>query len=200
MPFDFDPVAHIYRLDGRVLPGVTSLLESLYDFGAIPEWILDRKSQIGTDVHLACEFVDDDSLDEDSIEPEIRGYVDAYRRFLRENDVKWTHVEHRAYHSTRFYAGTLDREGFVNGDVTQLDLKTVATLTDAVGVQLAGYVELRRNERARAGDDSPFNPKRQALQLMPTGKYRLVPFASPDDLPCFLSLLTLNVWKARHAK
>ena len=200
MPFDFDPIAHRYSLDGRDLPGVTSLLTTLYDFGSIPEWILDRKSQIGKDVHFACELVDDNDLDESSLTPDVAPYVEGYQRFLCENDVRWTHVEHQAYHSERFYAGTLDREGVVNGEHSLIDLKTVATLSAAVGVQLAGYVELRRNERKREGNASPFNPKRQALQLLPTGKYKLVPYYAPDDLPCFLSLLCIAQWRSRHAK
>jgi hypothetical protein len=190
--FTFDEATHTYRLGGDALPSVTGVIKELYSFGQIPEWVLDHASARGRAVHLACEYEDKGGVDEDSLDVRIVPYVRAYRKFMSENKVIWTAIERKDFHPQRRYAGTLDRCGSVNGRHTLVDIKTCATLSEAVGVQLAGYVEI---ERANA----KVIPARAALQLMADGRYHFHPYGSPDDLPCFMSLLTLHNWRLRHA-
>ena len=52
----------------------------------------------------------------------------AYAKFLKENDVDWFGIE-MITHNQDFYAGTLDRYGFVNGNTVILDIKTTKTIS-----------------------------------------------------------------------
>lgn len=194
--FEFRASDHSYWVDGRRVPGVTSVLSPLYDWLGIPADVLEAKSQLGVDVHAACEYEDQGGVDEDSVDDAVRPYLLAYRRFMRENDVEWVGIEERLYHPARGYAGTLDRRGRINNfPLAIVDLKTVVTPSPAIGVQVGAYADL-----VTANDPAWRYPAidRFALQLRHDATYRLIPYTAPDDLACFYSLLSLHTWKRRH--
>jgi len=191
----FDAGTHTYRLNGRVVPSVTQLIAQLYRgaFDCVPEAILDRKRDIGLAVHAATELIDVDDLDESSVDPAITGYLDAYRAFLRAERPKWVMSETRLAHPLLGFAGTLDRSGFLRKEVSIVDVKTVAELHPAVGVQTAGYDLLHQH-----ANDTRAHAKRYALQLRPDGTYKLQPYLSPDDYRVFLSIVSLHNWISKH--
>lgn len=193
----FDAETHTYRLGGEVIPSVTQVLESIYAdaYSGIPAAIIDRKSEIGRVVHAASELIDQDDLDDESVDPAIAGYLDAYRDFLRAVEPVWTHSERQLAHPTWRFAGTLDRCGLIDGHLSIVDLKTTVNLHPAVGLQLAGYDVLHQHNDPSAGELA----KRYALQLKPDGTWKLVPFAESDDYRVFQSLLTVHHWRAKHA-
>lgn len=195
MRLTFDAESHVYRLDGDVVPSVTQLLSDLYggSLDRIPEAILDRKRAIGVAVHAASELIDDGALDEDSVDPVIAGYLDGYRAFLDKERPAWSLSETPMGHPTWRYAGTVDRIGELRGDPAIVDLKTVAQLHPAIGVQTAAYDLLRQHEFS-----TPTPARRYALQLKPNGTYRLMPYTDPDDYRVFLSLIGLHNWKVKH--
>src|SRR3990167_11512697 len=115
-----DEPTHQYRLHGRPLPSVTGVLASstIVDASHFTE-----ESRIrGQHVHQAAHFFDDDDLDLDSVRPEIRPYLDAYIAFRRDTGFYPVLIDQRLYHS-RGYAGTLDRVGWLNDPLGQIDLK-----------------------------------------------------------------------------
>lgn len=190
---DFDPAGHVYRLDGAVVPGVTTVIASLYDFSSIPAWILDRKSAIGRAVHLATELYDDGDLDEESVDPVVRPYLDAWIRFRKETGCAVLHSERQMSDPLLRYAGTVDRV-LAFGSVRWIaDIKSTVVLDPAVGVQTAGYKRLAIAEGL--ADESA---KRAAVQLRPDGTYRFVPYEKPDDERCFLSLLNVYHWRQKN--
>lgn len=192
MTLEFDPVEHRYSVDGQTIPSVTQLLAPLYAeiFARIPREVLERKRAIGVAVHAATELIDEGALDESSIDEEIAGYLCAYEAFLLDESPCWTMSETRLWHPGLRFAGTLDRAGFIRGEPSIVDIKTVSELHAAVGLQLAGYDLLSAD-----GLERPF---RYALQLKPDGTYRLEPFTDPDDGRVFLSLLTTYHWRMKH--
>lgn len=183
---------HVYRWNGKVVPSVSQIIAPLYEgaFDGIKAEVLERKRTLGTALHYATELLDRDQLDEDSIDTAIRPYLDAYVRAKAERNMQWTVIEEPRYHHTLRYAGTIDRYGTVDGEPAVVDFKTVATLHAAVGVQLAGYESLMQTGRPM---------KRYALQLLPTGEYRLVEYKSPDDRAAFMACLALFNWKQKVA-
>ena len=189
----FDEVAHAYFLDGKQLPSVTQLLKLVVSFDNIPEDVLEHKRQIGVAVHKACELLDEDDLDEDSLSPSLIKYVDAYKLFKRQNKVEILLNEQKMCHKTLGYAGTVDRVGIINNDSkrTIIDLKTSASLSDWVGLQLAGYSMALSSHTGE-------QYKRCALQLRPDGTYRYREYIDPMDLPVFHSLLNVCKWRATH--
>jgi hypothetical protein len=197
MTLEFDEPSHTYRLNGRIVPSVTRLLDSanLISFEGIPQSVLDRKKLIGSAVHKACELDDLGVLDETTVADLIEPYLVAYRRFKRETDFVPLLIEHRVAEPILGYAGTLDRTGLVRGEPSQLDLKTTVALSPAVGVQTAAY------ERALYADESyegPRNLSRHALQLRNDGTYRFETYKDPRDFAVFAALATVYNWKVKH--
>ena len=132
---------HEYRYGGVVVPGVTSMIERAYDFEHVPESIMEYKSALGTAVHKACELDDLGTLREESVDPAVRPYLEAWRRFTLENNPDWDGIEEKVYHPVYRYAGALDRRGWLNGKYGINDIKTSTTVHNAAGLQLAGYQE-----------------------------------------------------------
>lgn len=185
----FDADTHTYRFDGVVVPGVTTILKPLTDFSTVPPHVLDAASAFGTAVHLACELDDLGTLDEAALDPALKPYLDAWRKFSAEHAVQWDQIEQRVYHPTMRYAGTLDRFGRVDGDLTVVDIKSSVQLYPSVGPQLAAYANALMHPYA----------KRMAVQLKTDGTYVAKPYTDPSDWPMFASLLTMRTWCARHS-
>ena len=57
----FDEASHTYRIDGQVVPGVTSVLKPLTDYSMVPPADLQAAADFGKAVHRACEL--DDLMD-----------------------------------------------------------------------------------------------------------------------------------------
>lgn len=185
----FDADTHTYRFDGVVVPGVTTILKPLTDFSTVPPHVLDAASAFGTAVHLACELDDLGTLDEAALDPALKPYLDAWRKFSAEHAVQWDQIEQRVYHPTMRYAGTLDRFGRVDGDLTVVDIKSSVQLYPSVGPQLAAYANALMHPYA----------KRMAVQLKTDGTYVAKPYTDPSDWPMFASLLTMRTWCAHHS-
>ncbi|HDR9165924.1 TPA: hypothetical protein QDB28_006405 [Burkholderia vietnamiensis] len=192
----FDEATHTYWLGERKVPGVTSILSPLYDFSFIREEVLARKAALGHAVHFACELLDQDDLDWSGISAEALPYIEAYAQFKLDTRFVPHAIERRVLHATHVYAGTLDRTGLIYDDPSLLDLKCVAQLSPATGVQTAAYLEGLKSE----GDafEHPMPQKRYALQLKPNGKYVLKEYREPTDWPTFLALKTIMAWNQRN--
>lgn len=193
MELDFEPDSHVYTFGGVVVPSVTGIISSLYDFRHVDTATLTAAADFGTAVHRACELHDLQNLDTESLSPPLLPYLSAWERFLAETNAAILEVEKRYHHAMMGYAGTLDRLLTINRRIVLVDIKTVSRLTPAVGVQLAAYQHLlSSNTQHRAVD-------RAAVQLKADGSYRFQQFTDPMDWPVFVSLLTLNTWKRKHA-
>jgi hypothetical protein len=197
--FTFDPVAHRYTLDGAPLPSVTQVLAPLYDFAGIPSAVLENKRLLGGDVHLACELLDRNDLDDESDEGRealvpIAGYVDAYKRFLAQTEAQVVENETRLWHPVHLYAGTIDRRYRIDGQLWDVDLKTTAVISPIVGPQTAAYSSMLQ------AHGHPAPQRRAALQLLPSGDFRLVEFKDPQDFAVFLSMLTVHRFQERNLK
>jgi hypothetical protein len=197
--FTFEPQAHRYTLDGTVLPSVTQVLQPLYDFAGIPEAVLENKRLLGGAVHLACELLDRDNLDEDSEDGRaalvpIAGYVAAYKRFLAQTEAQVVENETQLWHPLHLYAGTIDRRYRIDGLLWDVDLKTTVVISPVVGPQTAAYSAMLQ------AHGHPPPQRRAALQLLPSGDFRLVEFKDPQDFAVFVSMLTVHRFKERNLK
>lgn len=190
MTITFNEELHEYRFNGKVVPSVTQLIEWAYNFSHVPEDVMEYKSMLGTAVHKACELLDLGTLDESSVDPVVAPYLDAYRRFTAECHPKWDAIEMRVFSEIYGYAGTLDRRGEVMGSYGYFDIKTSATISPPVGMQLSGY--------KIADGDRGITTKRAAIQLKPNGKYQVHWFTDAMDDAAFLSAVTLSNWRKKH--
>lgn len=188
---EFDEQRHEYRVNGVLWPSVTQVLEGagISDFSDVQPAVLRHSQERGTAVHRACWFCDNDDLDESSVDPEIAGYLEAWRKFKR--DMHWTSrfIEQIVSCPTYHYCGTYDREGFFgDGKAALLDLKT-GNETDAWPIQLAAYARML---------PQPLSRDRVAVKLASDGTYRVHWYPILDfrrDEAVFLSALTLYSFK-----
>lgn len=196
---EFDEATHLYTLSGHVVPNVTRVLDLIGVYANIPNDVLDWKSQIGTAVHEATVLFDANDLDMDALDPNIRGYVEAWRRFRGGTNAKMIMTETRVYHPTYNYAGTVDRvlelpgRGLVIGEI-----KCTAQPHAIHKLQTAAYLAAIQAGLSFAIKKKP---KRACIYLRPDGHYR---FAEHNDhrgdLATFAGMLQVYNWMKKEGK
>lgn len=144
MNLAFDPEAHEYFVDGRMVLSVTKILElaGVIDYSRLPRDVREFALARGSAVHLATQYDDEGVLVEDSLDEAILGYVQAWRKFRADTGWENLLIEHRGYHQTYDYAGCTDRVGWFRGKgenlLCVLDIKT-GKAPGWVALQLAAY-------------------------------------------------------------
>lgn len=137
---------HEYWVGDRQIPSVTQIIRAggeSKDYSDIPEFILRRAGEIGTEVHKTIEnyhegigelFSDDSSADD---------YLEGYRKFISQGVFEPLLAEERMYCDCHWFAGTVDLIGFVNNTPSVIDIKTTNT-TDlkSWNLQTAAYKHL----------------------------------------------------------
>lgn len=178
----FIPETHTYLVDGTEVPSVTEITRFLgYDYKSDRPWLAEIAARRGTAVHEACMLLDYGEEPEE--DPEITGYLTAYRRFLADYSPDWHGIERPLGNLQCGYAGTLDRYGIIGNALCIVDLKTGQKHLPALQAQLSGYWWLLVKEKIEA-------EKLFGLYLRPDGTYELV--------PCEISLQTFNACAVLH--
>lgn len=102
-----DTEKHIYTVDGVHYDGVTTVIR---DAGLMPsfsvqgvDWYLRR----GSYIHLATELFDKGDLDETTLDPQISGYLESYKKLGLK--YKPEEIEIKLCDPIYQIAGTLDR-------------------------------------------------------------------------------------------
>lgn len=198
--FQFVSETHEYFLHGERKLSVTQILNEtgLVCYDHIPAAILDRKAEIGTAAHAACHYFDEGDLDESSLAPEVRPYVEGWKRFRRETDFVPKLIEYRGIATVdgMQYGFTLDRDGILFGKPVLLEIKCTAGVEFSWGPQTAAYeMAVRELEAEKYRFRS-----RIAVHLRPNGNYQLVQLKDPQDYAVFKSALLLTSWKERQGK
>lgn len=181
---------HQYFYGKRELPSVTTVLSEIVDFSMVKDEILENARVRGVAVHRATELDDTGDLDEASVHPIIRPYLEGWRKFKAQCHFKSQYIEERVLSKQGWYAGTLDRIGIFGGGPALVDLKARSSMTPEIGPQLAGYAFAWKE---MTGEDL-YN-RRYSVQLKPDGTYRLHHYDNDRDLDAFLACLTLYNWR-----
>jgi len=108
-PVDFNQEGHIYTAGGYALESVTTVLKQEGCIDA--RFYTEEARQRGTLVHLATHLDDMDDLVEDSVDPVIVPYLEAWRKFKRETGFVVEVSERHMMSSVYKYAGTPDTIG-----------------------------------------------------------------------------------------
>lgn len=163
---EFDEPTHRYTVDGVVTPSVTQILEAagISDFSGVPADVLARAAARGTAVHQAAWFLDQDDLDESTVDPAIVGYLDAWKRFREVTGATMLAIEERVASSLGF-AGTFDRLADIpKVGRTLIDIKT-GCKSPSWPIQLAAYTY------ARFGKAQSAAVRRMVVALHDDGRY-----------------------------
>jgi len=189
----FDPEKHEYRNNGLIVPSVTQILErvGISDFSGVPTETLEYAKIRGTMVHKATALDDEGSLDEESIDPVIMPYVEAWRKFKEEFAFVPLLIERMVYHPIFGYCGTLDRAGNIEEDFDReilLDIKSGVVCEGSVGPQTAAYEEALRNELGGK------KRRRYAIKLMGDGNFKLIQCTNTLDFEVFKNAASVVNW------
>lgn len=199
----FEPEGHVYSVDGETLPSVTGIVDSadMFPFGRAnesPTFYMER----GRAVHSACQFDDEGTLDESSVDEIAIPRLEAWRKFRRESKVKIIANETPLWHPRLRYAGTLDRLVIWDGRFCILDLKCGKDVP-AYGIQTAGYellTELPESMEA-LGLSKPLlgiKIRRWGVHLADTGRYEIIEHEGLEDRAVFKACLRIHEWKRRN--
>lgn len=205
LAFTFDEEKHMYRLtDGRIIPGHTRVLDlgGLVPYADIEPDILERKSAIGREAHLACLFNDQDKRM--TCDPRVEGYLFAWRDFRKVTGFVPFLCEYRDVYQINGldFGMQIDRLGHYPHDKqeTVIELKTCVQVMPHHGVQLAAQAGGVKH----SGMTSPLARflvrKREVIQLRATGKWKRHPFTESYDLAMFEHALATTYWKLKHEK
>lgn len=185
---EFYEDTHTYTLDGKIVPSVTQVINAvgLYEFEFVNRNTLAVAAERGLIVHECIEFFERGELDETSIDPELRGYFEAYlecrKVYFPQGPIA---IEERVYSEQYQYAGTLDQEfsgGWIN------DIKTGAP-SPTHGLQLTGYWLAKHGKTKK--------PTRlTGTYLQPGGRFRLKDY--PYEPGAWLAVLADYRWRHKY--
>jgi hypothetical protein len=199
----FDPQTHTYRVRGSLRPHITEIVPS--DYSHVPPRNLERARLRGSAVHKATELYDLKTLDwcvkEIMGQPflKLEPYLLAWIKAVNEYEIEFEpcDVERRLYHPIDLYTGTGDRpRAWIKPPnqrrrLATIEIKTIAKMDDAVGLQTAGQ-QRAENYRARVLG-IPETVDRWGIQLRKDETFKAYHYNSRHHEQVFLSYLcTLN--------
>lgn len=193
-----DNESHQYYFDGRKVSNVTRLLQDygIIDLSGIPPKRLDFKRILGTAVDYAIHLLNERKLDEESLDPRIVPYVNAYRKFCEITGFEATHSKQMLYSKVWGFAGELDAVGSFTwkGKLYKcpiVDWKCLWQMYYSCGPQTAAY-QILYEENFKEKVDGRFG-----IQLKPNGNFEVYPYTKQSDRNVFLSCVTIeNVRRA----
>tara|TARA_R100001530_G_scaffold122547_1_gene90206 strand:- start:2065 stop:2817 length:753 start_codon:yes stop_codon:yes gene_type:complete len=112
---------------------------------------------IGLEVHKWCEEAILWKLGRAEIpkmpeRTESKNAINAFREWVKLNDVEWLTVEEKVYHRDHKYAGTLDATAIVNEEYCVIDFKTSAAIYSSYYLQCAAYAKAIEDMRDKPVD------------------------------------------------
>ena len=173
----FDDLTHTYRLNGIIIPSVTTLMKPLSDrtYEDVDPVVLQNAAKRGTAVHEACENYALYGIED--CPSEYYGYFEAFKSWWDKEKPIVLAPECQVYHKMLGYAGTTDLLCEIRGSVTIVDYKTTAKMEPMlVGVQLEGYARAWESHGVKIDD-------RIALHLQRAGKFSANHF--PKNKECW---------------
>jgi len=178
---------HSYMLHGVSLPSVTQIIADAGLYGNT-SYFTDYSRDRGSFVHKAIEYHLSGELSEETLDPVIVPYLDAWKKFQSEANYISNLCEEQLASNVYRFAGTIDHIGYLDGHFCIIDVKTSVVASAATGIQLAGYEILLSARGVR----------RFALHLQDNGNYKLIEYKDRNDRNIFLAALALWIWKQNN--
>lgn len=193
----FDPIEHRYTLNGLPIPSVTNRLKRMFPtrFSGIPKDVLAHAAERGTAIHVGIELLAKDDLDWDTVDKEIRPYIEAWQAFLKERQYRIVWSEVRVASKKHWFAGTLDHLAIDGHQRIIIDVKTGE-------IEEEGAVSVRLQTAAYGIAWDEMNPKtkhdrRMCVRLTSDGKFHVIEHNDREDYQAFLRGLSHVNWVDR---
>lgn len=193
----FDEAMHQYKLDGVIIPSVTQVLKGvgIIDFSNVPAYLLDKACKFGIAAHKATELFDLKTLDEATLDINLKPYLDGWIKFIQDTGFVFETIEKQLYSSIYRFAGTPDRVGRIDGILTIPDVKTGFEVSPANGIQLGGYeILVKENQKKKE------KIRRLSVLLTDEGSYKTQEYKDKNDLNVFLAALSVYNWRLKNGK
>lgn len=193
---------HVYSIGNVVIPSVTQVVDSFVNFGFVPKDVLERARVRGNLVHQMTARWDTNPwppnhhLEQETIDAGLMGYLDAWKRVVRDYNLRIEEVEQRVFHRKHRYAGTFDRTAYVldDADLSVIDIKS-GELMPEYAWQTAAYMAAAND--GRAGNKIR---RRFVIQLSDDGTYRVAEHKDPADWDAFLGALAVMNWRLKYGR
>lgn len=111
--------------------------------------IKEEAANIGTEVHEWAEAHIKGKKKKLPSDPRVRNGVIAFMKWFKETDIKITASERYIYSKKHDYAGIMDWEGELNGELVIGDFKTSKGIYNEMRYQLAAYWMAREEESGK---------------------------------------------------
>ncbi len=179
MTIEFIEAEHRYLVNGHERPSVTRILQDMQlvrPYEGDP-WYGVR----GSAVHLATHLLDQGTLDWTTVDPAIKGFVEAYAEFKEREGWEFEHSEERLSNYKYKYCGTPDRF------MPLIDIKCGDSHEP---LQLEAYAELIRENYPSTYPS--VESQSYFLRLYENGKSKITPYKlNFTNRGIFLSAVTL---------
>ena len=194
----FDAENHEYKFNGLKIPSVTQILEDIFPISEfISKELLEEKANLGGMVHSTTEFFDKGILEESSLHPVLKNYLNQWVKFRKDYNIQFDlngineQIEVMQYHSVYKFAGRIDRIALMNKKYCIIDIK-IGSIQKTHELQTAAYSLLVNQLLERKHQIK----KRFAVYLSETD-YKVVPHLNNNDENIFLSCLNIYNYKRR---
>jgi hypothetical protein len=187
---ELNPEDHTYHIDGIPwgYPGVTTILADMGFYGDAAKYYTEWGRDRGRFIHHIILYHVEGVLDENTIDPVLRPYFDAWLAFEKDTGFVSEHCEKSLVSTLYHFGGTPDHIGRLNSHETLIDTKS-GLVNPAAKIQTAAY-EILYGKRV----------KRFGLQLKDDGKYSLKEFKDRQDRGIFLAALAVWQWQKNNLK
>lgn len=191
-----------YEIDGQRVASVSRVLKA-NGFGpprGIPSHILQNAAERGKDVHAWCDGINRLQIGvADSAPDHISGYIEGYRKFLRDTRFRWETGETVVKNSIYRYAGRLDMVGTQQRARWVYDLKTAVKESPEWRLQSAAYAlcltEARKLRRGVVHLKQRADAKRPGCFI---GSYKAIAYTDDCDFDDWLACVRVHAFKERH--
>lgn len=210
LAFHFDEENHIYQVAGGVeIPGCTRVIDTggWDEYANVRQDILDRKSQIGREVHRCTLLMDRGRLDWNTVDRRVRPYVECWAAFVDQTKFVARLMEHRSICEVegKLFGLTIDREGLtsIRGSKvrsTIVELKTTVARSDRHDIQTAGYAMGLHMTGVTTPLARFVSRRRLIVYLKPKGLPVIHECDDREDYRIFLHLLAVTHYKLKRGK
>ncbi len=185
--FYYDPVTERPMVDGRPILGLTDVLK-LAGIMDGQMWGSEYDLWMGKCRHAAVELWVKDTLNLNTLHPDILPSIHAFLDFQQHTGFKPTHSEYKVWNPVYQVATRIDLMGeFPDGSQAIIELKS-GTCAKPTAIQTAGQDSLLGAQRQR---------QRFGLSIPKTGKPKVEPYTDRDDYSIWISALNIAVWKVK---
>ena len=194
--FTFNAETHEYALAGESIPGCTKILSSggLVSFDHVAADVLEKKSELGREVHRACHLWNLGTLR--SCDDRVRPYLNAWILFLEKTKFKPLLSEFQTvgYVNGMPFGMQIDSQGMIGKEDTIVELK-IGEILPHHGIQLAGYAAGLPHKTLATALARFMMRKRIAVQLRENSVPKIHRFEERSDFDVFASVLYVAHWK-----